>query len=229
MKQATVAPMTKSPRKHRPAAADRPAPRNREEALRDFRTDQILAAARQVIGSVGYEDASIDRIAEAAGVARSTVYVYFEGKEDLLNQCLAENRMELSERVRDSVEGAEGLEARLEAFLQAILDYVGEYPGFFRAIMRVRGLDPFFQADERPAPEVDVIRVEVQAILSDLLKDAQIAGDLSPEATVKVARVLGALIYGSLMWRAHEPDPPPAHDEARSLARTVLYGIARTG
>ena len=203
-------------------------PKTREEALRDFRTDQILAPARQVIGSMGYQDTSIDRIAEAAGVARSTVYVYFEGKEDLLNQCLAENRMALSERVRDSVEAADGLVARLEAFLEAILDYVGEYQGFFRAIMRVRGLDPFFQADDRPAPEVDIIRVEVQAILSDLLKDAQIAGDLSSDATVEVARVLGALIYGSLMWRAHEPDPPPAKDEARNLARTVLYGIGRS-
>ena len=205
-----------------------PVAKTREEALRDFRTGQILAAARQVIGSAGYEDASIDRIAEAAGVARSTVYVYFEGKEDLVNQCLAENRMELSERVRDSVEDAEGLVARLEAFLEAILEYVGDYQGFFRAIMRVRGLDPFFQADDRPAPEVDVIRVEVQAILADLLKDAQIAGDLSSDASLRVTRVLGSLIYGSLMWRAHEPDPPPAREEAQNLARTVLYGIGRT-
>ncbi len=76
-------------------------PKTREDALRDFRTDQILAAARRVIGEIGYADSSIDRIAEATGVARSTVYVYFDGKEDLLNQCLAQNRAELSERVRD--------------------------------------------------------------------------------------------------------------------------------
>lgn len=202
-------------------------PKTREDALRDFRTDQILAAARRVIGEIGYADSSIDRIAEATGVARSTVYVYFDGKEDLLNQCLAQNRAELSERVRDSVQGAEGLEECLEAFLVAILDYVGDYQEFFRAIMRVRGLDPFFQADDRPASEVDVIRVEVKAILADILKQAQDEAALGEERSLEAARVLGSLIYGTLMWRAHDASPPPAAEEARSLVQTLLYGLTR--
>ncbi len=208
----------------RPLSA--PSQRTREEALRDFRTDQILAASRMVIGETGYAEASIDRIAEAAGVARSTVYVYFDGKEDLLNQCFAQNRVELSERVRDSVESASGLEARLEAFLTAILTYVGEYQDFFRAIMRVRGLDPFFYDENRTAPEVDNIRVEVQAILADLLKDGQTEGLLTPAASIEAARVIGSLTYGSLMWRANDPEPRPAAEEARALVQTLLFGLA---
>ena len=204
-----------------------PTPKTREEALRDFRTDQILAAARQVIGEIGYADSSIDRIAEAAGVARSTVYVYFDGKEDLLNQCLAQNRVELSERVRDSVEGARSVEQRLEAFLEAILEYVGDYREFFQAIMRVRGLDPFFQEGDRPAPEVDVIRVEVQGILADILKQAQNEAILNDQGILEAARVMGSMVYGALMWRAHDPSPPPAADEARSLVQTLLYGLTR--
>ena len=125
------------------------------------------------------------------------------------------------------MEGAKGLEERLEAFLGAILAYVGEVREFFRAIMQARGLDPFFQADDRPAPEVDVIRVEVQAILADILKEAQNEAALSPERSLEAARVMGSLIYGSLMWRAHDPDPPPAAEEARSLVQTLLYGLTR--
>ena len=91
--------------------------KTREQVLRDFRTDQILEAARRVIGEVGFAEASIDRIAEAAGVARSTLYVYFDGKEDLLNQCIAQLRLGLGERVRQAVEEASGTEERLAAFL----------------------------------------------------------------------------------------------------------------
>ena len=203
------------------------APKTREEALRDFRTGQILTAARQVIGEAGYGDASIDRIAEAAGVARSTVYVYFDGKEDLLNQCLAVNRVELSDRIRESVEGAEGLEGRLEAFLTAILAYVGEYQEFFRSIMRVRGLDPFFHESERTAPELDVMRVEVQAVIADIFKQGELEGILTPESSLEAARVIGSLIYGSLMWRANDANPIPAEDEARILVQTLLYGLTR--
>jgi AcrR family transcriptional regulator len=203
------------------------APKTREEALRDFRTGQILAAARGVIGQTGYADASIDRIAEAAGVARSTVYVYFDGKEDLLNQCLAENRIELSDRVRESVERAQGLEGRLEAFLTAILAYVGDYQDFFRAIMRVRGLDPFFQEGERAAPELDVIRVEVQGVIADIFKQGELDGILTPASSLEAARVIGALIYGALMWRANDTDPIPPEQEARILVQTLLYGLTR--
>lgn len=202
-------------------------PKTREEALRVFRTGQILAAARQVIGEVGYGDASIDRISEGAGVARSTVYVYFEGKEDLLNQCLAENRVELSDRVREAVERVEGLEQQLHAFLTAILAYVGEYQEFFRAIMRVRGLDPFFQDSDRPAPEMDVIRVEVQAVLADIFKQGQLEGILTQQRSLEAARVIGSLIYGALMWRANDTDPSPAEEEAQSLVQTLLYGLTR--
>lgn len=203
------------------------APRTREEALRDFRTGQILAAARRVIGDAGYGDASIDRIAEAAGVARSTVYVYFDGKEDLLNQCLAENRVELSDRVREAVERAEGLEGRLEAFLTAILAYVGDYQEFFRSIMRVRGLDPFFQESERAAPELDVMRVEVQAIIADIFKQGELEGILTPESSLEAARVIGSLIYGSLMWRSNDTNPIPSEAEAHILVQTLLYGLTR--
>ena len=205
------------------------APQTREEALRDFRTDQIMAAARRVIGAVGWPDASIDKIAEDAGVARSTVYVYFDGRDDLLNQCLAQNRIGLSERVREAVQGADGFESGLQAFLEAILVYVGEYRAFFAAIMQVRGLDPFFRHDDRPATEVDSIRVEVQAILADLLKQGLHEGLLDEAAMVEATRVMGSMIYGSLMWRVNDPEPVPAADEARSLARTLLFGIARTG
>ncbi len=209
-----------------PFRRDRP-PRTREEALREFRTDQILAAARGVIGEIGYAETSVDKIAEAAGVARSTVYVYFDGKDDLVNQCLAQNRVELSERVRSAVEAATGFEAGLHAFLRAILDYVGDYKSFFSAIMQVRGLDPFFQQEDRAAPEADSIRVEVQAILADLLEEGQREGVLDAPSVLEAARVLGSLIYGALMWRANDANPLAAEEEARSLAQTLLYGITR--
>ena len=37
--------------------------------LREFRTEQILEAARQVMGQVGHAEASMDRIAEEGAVA----------------------------------------------------------------------------------------------------------------------------------------------------------------
>ncbi len=202
--------------------------KTREQVLRDFRTDQILEAARRVIGEVGFTEASIDRIAEAAGVARSTLYVYFDGKEDLLNQCIAQLRQGLGERVRQAVEDAAGTEERLSAFLAAVFEYVGSVREFFRAVMAVRGVDPFFSPPGTGTPpELETIRAESEAVVESILKDAVTAGDIQAADVPAALELLAVLVYGALMRRAQHAEPGPAQAEAQRLASAFLWGAAR--
>jgi len=204
------------------------APKTREQVLRDFRTDQILEAARRVIGEIGFAEASIDRIAEAAGVARSTLYVYFDGKEDLLNQCIAQLRLGLGERVRQAVEEASGTEERLAAFLASHFEYVGKVRDFFRAVMAVRGVDPFFSppGGGGTPPELETIRAESGAVVETILKDAVASGEIPARNLPAALELLAVLIYGALMRRAQQAEPGPAADEAQRLAAAFLWGVA---
>lgn len=56
----------------------------KKEVVKAFRTREIMAAAREVMERRGVEAATMDEIAAAAGVAKGTIYLYFEGKEDLI-------------------------------------------------------------------------------------------------------------------------------------------------
>lgn len=49
---------------------------SRKQLVVQFRISGILQAARRVFGEEGYERATIDDIARAAGVAKGTVYLY---------------------------------------------------------------------------------------------------------------------------------------------------------
>ncbi len=57
--------------------------------------DQILAGAGIVIGRMGYDAASVNDIAREAGVSKGTIYVYFNGKEDLFEALMEEIRNRL--------------------------------------------------------------------------------------------------------------------------------------
>src|SRR5437763_15531374 len=46
--------------------------------------ERILRAAIDVFAKNGYFNAKVSQIAKAAGVADGTIYLYFDGKEDLL-------------------------------------------------------------------------------------------------------------------------------------------------
>lgn len=69
----------------------------------------ILDAAAPVFGDVGYERASIETIAAAAGVSKPTIYSYFGGKEDLFRESVADSARALN---ADAVETVRALDVR---------------------------------------------------------------------------------------------------------------------
>lgn len=47
------------------------------------RKEHILKAALRVFADVGYRDANLSMIAERSGISRPTIYLYFNGKEEI--------------------------------------------------------------------------------------------------------------------------------------------------
>ena len=65
-----------------------PAAKTKEELVKEFRRNEILGAACHVIGEHGIGEISMERIAQQAGVAKGTLYLYFENKDALLESTL---------------------------------------------------------------------------------------------------------------------------------------------
>jgi AcrR family transcriptional regulator len=78
----------RSKAKAKPAAARASAPRKRAAPAltpdeREARTKALLAAALDVFLERGFESARLDEVAQRAGVAKGTLYLYFPSKEAL--------------------------------------------------------------------------------------------------------------------------------------------------
>jgi TetR/AcrR family transcriptional regulator, transcriptional repressor for nem operon len=99
--------------------------RKRERRPPEVRREQILDAAARVFTEKGPSAATMDEVAAAAGVAKGTVYLYFESKERLL---LGLGNRYTEELVRRSGELLEGNNSgsfleRLDGFLEEITDF----------------------------------------------------------------------------------------------------------
>ena len=57
--------------------------RTKKDVVTEFRTVGILEAARKVFAMKGFNEATVDDIADAAGVAKGTVYLYYRSKRDV--------------------------------------------------------------------------------------------------------------------------------------------------
>jgi TetR/AcrR family transcriptional regulator, multidrug resistance operon repressor len=62
----------------------------------DKKQQAICDAAVQLITAHGFADVSMSKIARAAGISPATIYVYFENKEELLNQVYLFVKREMS-------------------------------------------------------------------------------------------------------------------------------------
>lgn len=107
---------------------------------------QILAGARRVFLAKGYEGASMDGIAKAAGVSKGTLYVYFDSKEALFEALILGERAQLAEALFDLPPPTEDFRAQLEglalnyvtvlsrpdhiASIRMVIGAVDQFPGF---------------------------------------------------------------------------------------------------
>lgn len=114
--------MTDPIRPVRPPARKRKRPRNPSPEVRT----RLLEAASSLIDEGGISRLRIDDVAERAGLSVGTVYLYFEGKDDLFSHVVIELTRVLRERLRIAYEGEGPLLQRLVAALDTYLDFVEE-------------------------------------------------------------------------------------------------------
>jgi AcrR family transcriptional regulator len=65
-----------------------------KRVMRPDKRRAILDAAAPIFGDEGYERASVDAIASAAGVSKPTIYSYFGGKEQLFRESVADSAVQ---------------------------------------------------------------------------------------------------------------------------------------
>ncbi len=94
----------------------------------DDKRSRILAAAIQAFSRSGYHQTRISDIAKAANVADGTVYLYFEGKREILSKIFEERMAASLERGREELRRIDGAVEKLRRLVELHLEDLGENP-----------------------------------------------------------------------------------------------------
>src|SRR5258707_387685 len=110
---------------------------SRRQKQKEDRKERILAAAREVFFDVGIRRATVEAIAARADVAKGTVYLYFNTKEEILANLLLEGLDTLSQylAVAFDEQAAGSGELRLRRLAAAYYDFYQQEPDYFRLMM----------------------------------------------------------------------------------------------
>jgi TetR/AcrR family fatty acid metabolism transcriptional regulator len=199
-------------------AADEP---RRAEPKRE----RILDAAIKVFAAEGFYNAKVSQIAQAAGVADGTIYLYFKSKDDLLIQ-LFEDRMErVNANLRAALASETSATAQLKRVVKLHLELVGENRDMAEVIsVELRQSSKFIREYANPK------FAEFLRLIAGAVVEGQRAGELRADVDPYIlARALfGALDEIALAWLVKHPTSKATIDlpkAAEQLGELFIDGL----
>lgn len=193
-------------------------------AKREARHKQLLQAALRVFARNGFDGASVADIAEAAGVAKGSVYLYFDSKESLAGDLVTYLFTYPAEGVRPSQE---------QRPLHRILDFCAEQE---RRVLELGPQAPVVlhmfghigkTEDDQLARGIRQLIAESRFLVRLLLANAQRRGAFPASVDLHHASAMVlAVSYGVIHARlANGAARPQEHLESREAVAVFLRGL----
>jgi AcrR family transcriptional regulator len=162
---------------------------------------KLLEAARELIREKGFERASLEEIAERAGMTTGAIYGNFKSRDDLFIALGQVYWAPIKPRVKPGADLAEVMRAMAEATIAAIPDRSDA------AIGRLTGL-AYTLKNETMRKEVEKVTAESYAFGEEWLR-SMVSNEELPMPVGQFVRVLHAMIEGLTLQRLLTPELIP--------------------
>jgi AcrR family transcriptional regulator len=183
------------------------------------RRRQLLDVALRVFAEQGFHDASMNDIAEAAGVTKPVLYQHFGSKRELFSELLTDVGNELQETIIKALTSAQSGHEMVELGFAAYFRFVDEHRDAFRLFY-----GGSFARDAEFAEVVGQVESAVAALVAGLI---EIDGLQSSQRRVLGHGIVGMIEGASIHWlRSNsEADPAALAHQLADLAWRGLRGM----
>jgi AcrR family transcriptional regulator len=167
------------------------------------RRQGILVAAEEVFARSGYHGASLDDIAQAAGISKALIYEHFSSKRDLHASLVSAHVDEIFRRLQANAGAGLPGEERLRAGIDAFLSFVEEHREAWRALFRDA-------ADPEVGDVIERVQAQATAVIAALIAEDPEAPRESGEAIEMHAALLSGAVQSLANWWHDHQDVPRA-------------------
>jgi len=177
-----------------------------------LRRETILAAAEEVFARSGYHGASLDDIAQAAGISKALIYEHFASKRELHASLVGAHVEEIFRRLQANAAAGKPPEQRLRGGIDAFLSFVEEHREAWRALFRDA-------ADPEVADVIERVQAQATAVIAALIA----ADPEAPHEGERAIEMHAALLSGAVQslanwWYDHQEVP-----RERLVQRTMEF------
>jgi AcrR family transcriptional regulator len=163
------------------------------------REQELVATALELFSEMGYQETSIQELADALGITRSLFYYYFRSKEELLWRIIGHLGDELLEAIRPIATGpgsaAERFRQVVETHIGILLANLDAYRVYFAELNLV--------ADRREQ-QLRQRSDEYHDLVSALVAEGQATGEFREGDPLTLVRLLMGMAYSVTDWYSGE-------------------------
>ncbi|GHA54484.1 TetR family transcriptional regulator [Streptomyces tauricus] len=191
---------------------------------RAVREQQMLDAAVRTFGQRGYRAASMDEIADLAGVSKPLVYLYLNSKEDLFTACIRREAAALTAAVRAGVRPDLPADRQLWEGLRAFFTHTAQNPDGWAVLhrqARTHG-EPF-------AAEIAAMREEIVAFVTELIVVAAREAHRNPSLPEREVAGLAEALVGAAESLAAWANATPGVSARQAAATLMNFAWAGLG
>jgi AcrR family transcriptional regulator len=190
---------------------------SREERKAQSRR-RILDSAREVFFRDGFMAANLDEVAEKAGVAKGTLYRYFDSKADLYVAVLADNGKVFTELMREAAAAPGSATETLHRLSHFYLEHWLSHKEYFQIFWAIDNESVIGSLPSSVVDEVSRLWAESLAILDGVLKRGVREGELADCDTWAASNILWTVANAVI-----QSDGTQARRTLRKVPLETLY------
>jgi AcrR family transcriptional regulator len=179
----------------------------------------IVQTAVKLFSERPFHKVRLDDVAEAAGVGKGTVYIYFKNKEELYYSLIFEGFIEMVERLREQANHTEIPAAeKLRLAVAAVVDFGVRHPQFFEVLRTVGVPDATSSWDAR--------RKEAADMIEKVVRDGVASGEFVESRPERVGLYLMSMVRAVMLYG---PKVEDTTELTEHITGVLLRGIAGKG
>jgi AcrR family transcriptional regulator len=113
----------------------------RKEREKEQRSQAIIDAAEKVFFSKGYDNSTMDDIAEKAELSKGTLYLYFQSKDELHFEIMERGNSILMQYMEKCIDPARTGRENLRLLGEAFVEFSNDHSNYFNAMMFFQSRD----------------------------------------------------------------------------------------
>jgi len=193
--------------------------RTKEEVVEEFRKQTICDAAMRVVARKGIRSVTVQDIADEAGVAKGTIYIYFQSRDEILARTMDGATEQLLEKLAAACQSCRSFRDLLERRVRTQLQHFEENRDFFRMYLAMA--EPLGEKRLRKHATYQTYLAQ----LEQLLREAVARKEIRDVRIDRLAVAISSVVRDIVLHRIIEREPPPLDEDVSFAVDFIMRGI----